>query len=455
MRSALVLLLVALATADARAGTLRLTEVLESVRSSHPLLAAAGTAVERAEAMVVAAKGPFDPRVTVDGTAMVTGYYQTTTVDTELSMLTPMYGLTPFVGWRRGRGNFAVYDEKLVTPEGGEFRAGAALPLLQGFQIDRPRADRSKAEIMRRVANAEVGQRLLDVMREASVAYWDWVAAGHRLDVRRTQLALALERARQIDQAVARGNRAPIEALDNERLVAAREALVVNAERDQRRASLELSLHLRGADGQPIVADASQRPDLLDGPPLALELDLDAAVARGIRQAPRLKDLDAKRDIVDVDVALASNQMLPRLGVEAFAARGLGSADPTLSGGTSLEFGIGATFAVPIGMHTARGALATAEQQFAADRVAVEIRGAHAELVAAKARSQLARRNADLAEQLAAAERTRFERGDSTVVLVNIREEAAADAAAQAVDARADVMRARARFTTLLGDEPT
>lgn len=465
MKFVLGALIVSVATAsDAHASYLQLSEVLDSVRSNHPLLAAAGTAIERAEAQVLAADGAFDPRLEVDATDVVTGRYQSTTVDSKLRVLTPMLGITPFVGWRIGRGAFPDYDEKLRTLEGGELQVGASMPLLQGLRIDRPRADRSKAAIARRVATAEVGQRLLDVMRDASFAYWEWVAAGHRVDVRRSQLALALERGRQIDQAIERGNRAPIEALDNARLIAARETLLVNAERDQRRASLELSLHLRGADGVPIVPDSRQRPDLPEQPgALPLEVDLDAAVARGLRQAPRLKELGARSDIADVDVALARNLTLPRLDVSAVASRGLGGVDPTLPDRSELALGIGATLEVPIGMRTARGALASAradqrriaaDQQFAADRVAVEILAAHADLVAAKARSRLAARNGELAEQLAAAERTRFERGDSTVVLVNLREEAAADAAAQAVDARADVMRARARFTTIVGDEP-
>lgn len=458
-------LLVGLVTASAAdANPLQLSEVLDSVRSNHPLLAAAGTALERAEAQALAADGAFDPRVQVEAMEIVSGLYQSTRVDSEVRVLTPVFGLTPFVGWRLGRGKFAEYDEKLRTLEGGEFRVGASMPLLQGSGIDRPRADRSKAAISRRVATAEVGQRLLDVMRDASFAYWDWSAAGHRVDVRRTQLALALERGRQIDKAIARGSRAPFEALDNERLVAAREALLVTAERDHRRASLDLSLHLRGEDGVLIVPDPHQRPELAEQTgALPLEGNLDAAVARGLQQAPRLKELGARIDIADVDVALARNLTLPRLDVTVVASRGLGDADPTLPDRSELAFGVGATLEVPIGMRTARGALATAradrrrftaEQQFAADRVAVEILTAHADLVAAKARGRLAGRAGVLAEQLAAAERTRFERGDSTVILVNLREEAAADAAAQAVDARAEVMRARARFTTLLGDEP-
>jgi len=460
----LSLVLLALLVREAPANTLGLAEVLDAVRENHPLLDAANTAIEKADAGVLAAEGAFDPRLSVEGGDVPAGYYQQTTIETDLRALTPFRGISPFVGWRFGRGAFADYDGKLETLGGGELRAGVTVPLLRGAGIDRPRADRAKAAIMKRVARAEVDQRTLDVMRDATVAYWEWVAAAHRIDVRRTQLALALERGRQIDGAIARGNRAPIDGIDNGRLVAAREALLVTAERDLRRASLELSLHLRDDSGTPLVVDPSRRPALPEfSDDVPFERDLEGAITRGLQQVPRLAELAARRDSIDVDVELAKNQMLPRLDLEATVARGLGSSDPTLVDRSETAIGVGATFELAIGMRSARGALASvradrrrllADQAFATDRIVVDIRAAHADLVAAHARTELAIRNADLAEQLAGAERTRFERGDSTVLLVNLREEAAADAAALAIDARAELMRARARFAVSLGDLP-
>lgn len=464
MRSLATLLGLVVTASQASAQPLALDDVLASARSHHPSLAAARTAIDRAEGQLLAAEGAFDPRIRARATDVVAGYYDHVTVDTEARALTPVFGLTPFVGWRVGRGLFPLYDDKLRTLEGGEMRAGLELPVLQGFAIDRARAERAKARIARRVAAADVDQRMLDVMRDATLAYWDWVAASHRVEVRRTQLALAIERGRQIEQGVARGSRAPIEIADNGRVIVSREALVVAAERDLRRASLELSLHLRAPDGTPSIPSADMRPELGELPaPLPLELDVSAAIARGLARAPRVRELQARAAIAKTDVALARNQMLPRLDVVAQGARGIGPADPTLPDRSEIAFAIGATFEIPLGMRGARGAVAMAraderrimtERQLAAERIAVEVRGAHADLVAARARSELASRNADLAEQLARAERSRFDRGDSNVLLVNIREEAAAEAAAQAIDARTDVMRARGRFATLLGEEP-
>lgn len=460
----LSVLLLALLTRDASAETLELDVVLDAVRSNHPLVDGANAAIEKADAAALAAEGAFDPRLTVRGRDVPSAYYEQTTIDTDLRALTPFRGISPFVGWRLGRGSFADYDGKLETLDGGEVRAGVTVPLLRDSRIDRARADRAKAAIMKRAARAEVDQRVLDVMRDATVAYWEWVAAAHRIDVRRTVLALALERGRQIDNAIAQGNRAPVDSIDNGRLVAAREALLVSAERDLRRASLELSLHLRDADGRPIIVDAARRPPLPDSAEeIPFERDLDAAIARAVQNVPRLTELAARRDSIDVDVALAKNQTLPRLDLEATVTRGIGPSDPTLVDRSQTAVGVAATFELPIGMRAARGALASvradrrrllADQAFVTDRIMVDIRAAHADLVAARTRTELAIRNADLAEQLAVAERTRFERGDSTVLLVNLREEAAADAAALAIDARAELMRARARFAVSLGDVP-
>ena len=464
MTRAFLVLAALLGAHRAEASPASLDDVLRSVRDHHPAAAAAHTAIDRAEGQLLAAEGAFDPRARARVASVASGYYDTTTVDTEMRVLTPWHGASPFVGWRLGRGTFPSYDGKLDTLDGGELRVGLDVPLLQGRVTDRARTDLRKAGIAKELARAEVDQRTIDLARDAEVAYWDWVAALHRLEVRRTGLAIALERERQIEQGVAAGLRAPIEVTDNRRAVVAREAILVAAERDVRRAGLELSLLLRTADGRPLVPDAAVRPSLRTDPePLTLEADVATALTRGIARAPRLRELRARQDLVDADLALARDTLRPKLDMSVSASRGIGPAESLLADRSDVALTVAATFELPVGRRTARGNLmmaradsarVAAELKFAIDRVAVDVHATHAELSAARARSRLAERNAELSELLADAERTRFARGDSTVLLVNLREEAAADAAAQSLDARADVLRQRARLAALLGEEP-
>lgn len=67
-------------------------------------------------------------------------------------------------------------------------------------------------------------------------------------------------------------------------------------------------------------------------------------------------------------------------------------------------------------------------------------------LEAARQRVLVARREVALATELEAAERQRFEQGDSTLLIVNLREQATAESKVREIDAVLDFQRALANY---------
>ena len=86
--------------------------------------------------------------------------------------------------------------------------------------------------------------------------------------------------------------------------------------------------------------------------------------------------------------------------------------------------------------------------RFAQDRVAVEVRDAVSAIEAALGTLELTRAELDAAQRLAEAERERFELGDSTLFVVNLRELSAADARLKVVGALAAYYSALASYQT-------
>ena len=80
------------------------------------------------------------------------------------------------------------------------------------------------------------------------------------------------------------------------------------------------------------------------------------------------------------------------------------------------------------------------------------MRDALSALRAARTRVQVARRELEVARRLEAAERSRFELGEGTLLLVNLREQASTEAALREVDALADFHRAMASYRAATGD---
>ena len=94
---------------------------------------------------------------------------------------------------------------------------------------------------------------------------------------------------------------------------------------------------------------------------------------------------------------------------------------------------------------------AQAQERFAADRVATELADAHSAISAALQRHGIAVDEVTLARRLEQGERDKFALGDSSLLLVNLREQATVEAAVREVDAVIDYLRARALFDAASG----
>ena len=85
-------------------------------------------------------------------------------------------------------------------------------------------------------------------------------------------------------------------------------------------------------------------------------------------------------------------------------------------------------------------------ERFARDQVTAEVRDAYSAVRAAYGRAQVLREELEVARQLEDAERARFQLGDGTLFLVNLREQATFDTAVREVAATSEYFRAWALY---------
>ncbi|MEB3196616.1 MAG: TolC family protein, partial [Candidatus Sericytochromatia bacterium] len=423
--------------------------LLGSLEASYPPLQAARAELRAAESLRTAAEGAFDPAWRTRATVLPTAQYPHQRVDTSLEQATPFWGAALFGGWRRGQGQFAPYDGKLVTNEGGEWRAGMNLPLWRNGPIDRRRADLLRAEAAVDVAQAQLRIQQLEAARQAAVRYWDWVAAGQRAAIARRWLQLAQRRDADLAAAVRAGALPALERQENERVVQQRLGQLAQAERGLEQAAIELSLFWRDEGGAPHLPEAARLPGVL--PPAqaiasgALQADLTAAL--GLRPEPQR--LQALLTQARVELTLAENQLAPAMDLSLAGSQDLGAGDP---GRATPELEAGVSLEVPLIARTPRGRIAQAEAQvvgleaqarFVRDRVQAEVRDAGSGVRAAVRRAEAARREREVSERLAQAEAERLRLGEGSMFQVNLREQVAAEAAVREVDALAEHQRAR------------
>lgn len=443
-------------TAPPEAGPLSLDAVLRAVDRAFPLLQAARRDQDVADADLLSAEGAFDPALRLRGGGVGGGYYEYLRADAVVEQPTQLWGATLFAGYRIGRGvsygGIPNYYGHYETNDYGEVRAGVQIPLWRNGPIDRRRASIRRAELGRPIAALNVEQATLEYRRAATQRYWDWVAAGRRLAVARALLGIATARNAGLAERVARGDLPAIERVDNVRAVAQREGLVAAAERGLQQAAIELSLYLRDERGNAVTPTPAQLPDGLPEPvPLAgvaMRSEVDSAQAR----RPELRRLAAQRAQLEIERDLARNQTMPAVDVVVAASQDLGPGSYTRE---RPEVDAALVVDIPILNRVARGRVRAAEagiarieeqSRFARDRVNADVRDALSAVEAALQRHAAARREVEVAREVEAAERARFDLGDSTLLAVNLREQAAAEASVREIDARADYHRAVAAY---------
>ena len=439
------------------AAPLTLPEVLTAVDATHPKLLAARQKLSGAEGKALGARGAWDPKLKAKG-ALSAGPYDYTSLSAEVTQATPLWGASLFAGYRVGAGELPSYKADLKTLSRGEVSAGLELPLLRERDADEARAGVKRADHERDAARCDLDAERLSVHLKASEAYWGWAAKGAEVKIQERLLQAAEERAAALRERVAHGSLPPIIELDNERLILDRKGKLVGARRDLTEAALKLSLFLRDDDLTPTPPPDASAPSELPPPrPLALP-DERLDLARALEERPDLCALRRRLSATRTQVELAESRRAPSLNARAFVAQDLGGGAASLA---PTELGAALLLEVPVGLRKARGDLDAARAQAQAegallrgeeDRALAELRAARVDLVADFEQEALARAQVRVAGALVEAERHKLDEGASDLVVLNLREQALADAERALVKARFEFYTAEAAYRAARGE---
>lgn len=442
--------------ASANEGTgdapLTLDELLANVDRSFPLIAAAAREQEEASGSLLSAEGGFDPSVRGSFTVEPVSGYPKRYGGVTVEQPTPAWGTRLFAGYRYGTGKYPIYDRKIETNDGGELRGGVIVPLWRDGPIDRRRASIKQAELGVEVARLGVAQSRIEARRQATLRYWDWVAAGRRLAVLQSWLELARARDAGLAMRAERGDIPDVDRTENRRTILQRETAVAAAERDASTAAAELALFFRAADGTALSPPARRIPGEIAPAPVLDAETVRAGEERAVARRPEVKRNGLNQERSRIEAELARNQQKPGLDLTLFASKQFGPAD-TLRGDTVLGGALSIDLPVMTRVQTGREQTADAtvakldeQTRFLRDRITADVRSALFAAEAARRRAEIAKAEVAVATELAQAELRKFELGDGNLLLVNIREQATAEAALRQIDALADGHKAIANY---------
>lgn len=441
---------------------LELEAVINSVIESYPLLRTAMLGRNIAQGDLLAANGEFDLKLKGDTLNMPLGNYEN--YRQVIGAEQPLYGGgSVFGGYRLGTGNFPTYYGERATNLGGEFKAGVLLPLAQNRTIDERRAGLWRNQWEVQGVEPEIQAQLIEFIRVASITYWNWLAAGQNVQIAEDLLKNATERNEGLRIRVQKGDAPAIELTDNERLIVSRRTKLIDAQRKFRQSAVKLSLFLRDESGEPVVIDPSRLPREFPQATDPSQRDLNTDTQAAIANRPELRALAIFSEQLQIDLAAANNLFLPQVDVVLSTSQDVGNpADPKKDDKSQFELEGGLIASVPLQRRKARGkrnaveaklAQVRAKTGFTQNKIVAEVQSTSAAFNAAFQQLAQAHRSLDLARQMEAAERRKFDLGDSNLLLVNLREQATADAAATEVEARLNYFDAQADYRAVLASD--
>lgn len=428
-----------------RVAPLRLEDALRAALRAHPDARVFDLQIEEARAQVLAARGNFDLTLKAQGSHAPLGYYERTRGALELSQPTTLYGAELRAKYENGLG-FPVYDGGLVTSAGGKVSLGVLLPLLRGGVTDARRLERAQALLNEEVREVERTAGRAQLIAKAGASWWKWAVLGQKVEIYRGLLRLSVDREGFVRDQVDEGALPPIELVDNTRLVASRKAGLTRLELELQVAALELGLYHRADDGAPDPPSAERLPafptrvsPLTDRQRQGVWQDLD--------KAPELQVYKKSVELLDQEVRFARNQVLPRVDLEVVGSQSFGEERAysayDRSRTETAAFGQ-LTFELDLQQRKARGRLRVAEAKrdivneklrLAQDTLKLAVRARLDTLEAEAETARLSHEATGFARELAAAERERFVVGQSSILAVNLREEAVLGARLAELDA--------------------
>jgi outer membrane protein TolC len=431
---------------------LRIDDLLNNIEKNFPLLLASMQDMMIARSELLTAQGAFDTSFRTSSTS-ATGYYQNQRFDTIIEQPTPVNGTSFFAGYRLGRGDFAPYYGERATNKYGEVRAGARIPIFRDRAIDKNRAGIQQAEVGVRIADLTLAQQKIEITRNAMLRYWDWIASVMKYKISENIYTIAKDRQSQIEKRVKVGDLPRIEETENMRIVFQRKAQLVASEQNMIFSANELSLYLLKDDNTAYI------PNIDEMPPEPFSqmkdydvIDLTKKIENAVTKRPEIQRIQAQKEINRIDSELAKNLSKPGVDFVFAASQDFGPGSRTLSR-PELE----ATLVLNIPMQNrtqegkidgakAKNAKLDSQEIFLKERISADINNISSLLNMTRERVTLSVKEVELSRELEKLELKRFQMGEGTLVLVNIREQTTAEARNREIDSLVDHNKALVNF---------
>ena len=410
---------------------LTLENTMDIIRTNHPVLKQAGLDVDLAKATLQASRGFFDPSFylrneekTFDGKNYF--FYS----NPELKIPT-WFGIDLKGGFENNTGDRL---DPMFTA-GKSTYAGVSIPVLKGLLYDKRRAAVQQSKLMVQSSRQERLLVINDLLYDAADTYWKWVSAYQNYSIISELTDVTKKRLEFVKQSFVAGDRAAIDTIEAltqfQNILAMQNQFWLELQTQR----LFLSNFLWTASNQPyelsedVIPDSSWRMLAIKDYPLP---SLEESLKQAIQSHPKLTSMGIKQDVLSLEKRYKFQALLPTLDLNYnFLNKGYSLGKTFSQPLFENNYKYGLQLGMPLFQRQARGEYGMAKIKIAdlnlkvqQSRLEIEnkVRSSFNEVIALQTQAVLFQQNAFNQELLLRAEESKFSIGESSMFLVNARE---------------------------------
>ena len=411
--------------------TLSAQQVMEIVKQFHPVARQADIFIEKARADVIIAKGMFDPYLknesaqkTFDGTDYY--YYNRSQIS-----IPTWFGVEVSAGLEYLSGN----RTDPVETKGEASYFGFSVPLAKNLLMDKRRAALQTAKLFRSASTVEKRNTLNNLLLDAMNTYWSWVQHYQIYKILADAVTVNEKRVEFVKTVFLLGDRPAIDTTEALTQLQNFELLKSQAWLDFQNTTLELSIFLWTTATEPYNLPASIIPaDNLQFSTIATVIvpELNKLLDAARKNHPELIIYNYKLDVLSVEKKLKFQELLPNIN---FHYNQLGKGYDLLKTATGPlfenNFQYGLSLGIPLRLSQGRGEYRKAKLKITETQlqqsqkqlqVETKVKIYFNELLTLKNQAALQEKAYKNYQALQRGEEIRFQAGESSLFLINARE---------------------------------
>jgi outer membrane protein TolC len=285
-------------------------DFIDKVRMHHPLSRVAKIQIDKANASLLTAKGGFDPSFEAslsNKTFDSKNYYSYNTATVKLPL--------PIGDIKTGIENNAGQFLSSEISSGRNSFLGVEVPLVKGLLIDKRRAFLQQAKVAVQQSTAQQKALINDLLLEAYVAYYQWAGANKLYNVFNNYVQVSSNRLRLVKTGVLNGDRPAMDSIEAMTQLQNFELLKSEALIKLTSATLDINNFIWDGNGvaQNIAADVQPDSTILSSNEVVKTLE---GLLQSSMQNPILQQYKFKIEGLQVEKKLKYQNLLPTVNLK-------------------------------------------------------------------------------------------------------------------------------------------